>query len=107
LSKLRLALLAATAVGAISTGTAQATPVPVCAGTTGTIVLCVIVEPGALPTVNPTGSSYTDCVVVPLGGPCKPVTVPIPTVTPGTGKPATISCGGQIGQNLCASIATD
>jgi hypothetical protein len=101
LSKLRLALLAATAVGAISTGTAQATPVPVCAGTTGTIVLCAIVDPGALPSVNPTGSSYTDCVVIPLN-PCQPVTVPIPTVTPGTGDLLHVTCGGKIGAPLCA-----
>jgi hypothetical protein len=100
LSTIRLALLGAAAVAALSAGNAHATPIPVCAGTTQTIVFCAFVDPGALPSVNPTGSSYSDCIVIPLN-PCQPVTVPIPTVTPGTGDPVTTGCGGEIGKYMC------
>jgi hypothetical protein len=95
--------LAAVAVGAAALAApAHAAINPVCAGTAATVVVCVTYNTGALPSVNPTGSSYNDCIY--LGTPpCTPVSVPIPTVTPGSGTPVVVSCGGRIGQNLCAA----
>jgi hypothetical protein len=96
----RTLLLAAVSAAAFS-APAHAVA-PVCAGTQQTFVFCVTVDPGALPGVNPTGSSYDDCIYV-GGGPCKPVSVPIPTKTPGNGNDVVhIGCGGKYGTALCA-----
>lgn len=68
-----------------------------CVGTAATIVTCVTVNSGGLPSVNPTGGSIDDCVY--LGGSqCTPVSVPIPTVEQGTGSPASFSCTNQVGR---------
>jgi hypothetical protein len=73
---------------------------PICNGTQSTAILCVEVDPTGLPTVNPTGSSFSDCIVI-LSGPCYPVTVPIPTVGPGSGPPPLdLDCRGDVGSLL-------
>lgn len=86
-------ILAAAALAALAS-TANAADAA-CAGTSGTAYVCAEVNPAGVPTINPTGSSYTDCVYLGAGA-CKPVTVPIPTVTPGSGSPASFSCGGRL-----------
>jgi hypothetical protein len=93
-------VLATVATAAFSAGNAaQAAP---CVGTQQTFIFCVYVDTGALPGVNPTGSSYNDCVYV-GAPPCKPVSVPIPTTTPGNGGDVVhIGCGGKYGTSFCA-----
>ena len=62
-----------------------AAQVPVCAGTAGTVVLCI----------DPTGTTLVDDCVYVGPPPCMNVTVPGPT----------ISCGGRYGTALCASFS--
>ena len=87
---MRVRLLAAAALAAASVMATGGTSSAACFGTSNTVVLCV--NPGALPTVDPTGSSYDDCVWI--GDRCEPVSVPIPTVQPGSGD--LITCGGSL-----------
>jgi hypothetical protein len=90
-----LLLGATTAAAALAFATPPASATPVCAGTAGTAVFCVTPNPAGVPTVDPFGSSIGDCVY--LGAPpCKPVSVPVPTVTPGTGPLVYLSCGGPL-----------
>ncbi len=66
-----------------------------CAGTSKTVIFCAGVNRAGLPTVNPTGGSYDDCIY--LGsGQCMPVSVPLPTVTPGSGDIVDFGCGGDL-----------
>lgn len=65
-----------------------------CAGTANTVVVCEQTDKGGIPRVDLTGSSYDDCVYV--GSSCTPVSVPIPTVDPGSGHPVSLSCGGAL-----------
>jgi hypothetical protein len=98
----RTLLLAAVSAAAFATAAPADAVAPVCAGTAQTFVFCVTVDPGAAPGVNPTGSSYNDCIFV-GAGPCKPVSVPIPTVTPGNGGDLVhLGCGGKYGTAMCA-----
>jgi hypothetical protein len=82
-SKVVLVAAVAAATAAATSGSAHAS---VCVGTANTVVVCT----------DPTGTTYVqDCVY--LGGDtCTPVVVNGPTV----------SCGGDIGARLCASIGT-
>jgi hypothetical protein len=92
---MRIRLLAAVALAAAALTTGAGTASAACAGTARTVVVCASVNDEALPTVNPTGSSYEDCVYV--GSKCYRVTVPIPTVEEGQGQVLNLSCGGDIG----------
>lgn len=51
---------------------------------------CVTPNPAFPPTVDPTGSNFHECVYV--GSTCTPVDVAYPSVTWGTGDPATTGC---------------
>jgi len=66
------------------------------------VLVCATVDPGALPQVNPHGSSYTGCVLV--NSTCVlNYSVPIPTVGPGNGGPiVTATCTGD--NFRCAQI---
>lgn len=68
-----------------------------CAGSDNTIKVCATVNTGAVPTVNPTGSSYEDCIYT-GGSNCTEVSVPIPTVEEGSGSVLTVSCYNQVGR---------
>lgn len=90
-------LLAAAALAVAAFGTATPANAVVCAGTQSTFIFCVDVNTGGLPSVDPTGGEpIEDCVY--LGPPpCKPVSVPRPSVTPGSGNIVYLGCGGDIG----------
>jgi hypothetical protein len=87
-------LTLAVAVGA-ALATAGSANAVTCAGSEKTAIVCVQVNKGAVPRVNPTGSSYDDCIYV-GAPPCTPVSVPLPTYTPGNGELVTVSCGGVL-----------
>jgi hypothetical protein len=84
-------------IGAVVAASAQATSAAHAESCFGdehdAATVCVGENSGGLPTVNPTGSSKTLCIDLgnPQGG-CTPVTVPIPTVQPGSGQPLTVEC---------------
>jgi hypothetical protein len=59
-----------------------------CYGTQNVGVVCYQTN---VPTVNPYGSSYDDCIWI--GTKCVPVSVPIPTVT-NNGPIVDYACGG-------------
>jgi hypothetical protein len=72
----------------------------ICNGTQSTLEFCFEVDPTGAPSIDPTGSSFDDCIVI-LSGPCYPVSVPIPTVSGGSGSPLLdIDCRGDIGEIL-------
>lgn len=52
--------------------------------------VCATPNPAYLPTVDPTGNPIQECIHV--GSSCTPVDVPFPSVTWGTGDPATFGC---------------
>ena len=85
--RIRILAAAALAVAAASTGTAHAA----CAGTQMTVVLCAGINRPGIPQVDPYGNSYDDCIYLGTGQ-CTPVSVPIPTVTPGSGLPVHVTC---------------
>ena len=87
----RILVAAALAAAALSTGSAA--DAATCVGTAQTAVVCVTVNYGALPKVDPNGNNYSDCVYV-GAPPCRPVSVDYPSVTPGSGQLITYSCGG-------------
>jgi len=97
--------LALAAIAAAAFGTTTTPANAACAGTDNTIVLCADVRPAGVPTVDPKGDSYDDCIHL-VNPPCQPVSIPLPTVTPGSGYPVTASCGGRYGAALCASIGS-
>lgn len=83
--------------GALAAGTLLlATPADAgCYGSQQFGTVCATVYPGGLPQVNPTGSSFDDCIVV--DSQCTvPYSIPIPTVTGGSGPIVVIDCGGPI-----------
>ena len=94
---MRSRTLAAVALAAAALSTGAGAAHAACAGTQATFVFCVTANGGALPSVDPFGSSYDDCVYV-VTPPCTPVSVPIPTVTPGSGQAVYLTCGGDIGE---------
>jgi hypothetical protein len=96
-------VVAAALLGAAAFASPAGAVAPVCAGTSGTVVVCAAVNPAGIPDVDPEGSAYDDCVYA-GPPPCVPVHVPIPTVTPGTGLPVTVTCGGQLVAKLCARV---
>lgn len=85
--RIRILAAAALAVAAVSTGSAHAA----CAGTQMTVVLCAEINRAGIPRVDPDGNSIDDCVYLGTGQ-CTPVSVPVPTVTPGSGLPVTVTC---------------
>ena len=92
---MRSRTLAAVALAAAALSTGAGAAQAACAGTERTVIVCAQLNKGFIPDVDPTGSSYDDCIY--LGsGPCTPVSVPIPTVTPGSGDPVIITCGGAL-----------
>ena len=72
-----VALTAGLVAGAAAPASAEA-----CFGTEEDLLVCV--RPEALPGVDPNGGSISRCVVI-VQPPCTPVTVPVPTLTPGDG----------------------
>ena len=96
---MRSRILAAAALAAAAFSSGGAAHAATCAGTAETFVFCVGVNNAGLPTVDPDGSSYDDCVYV-GAPPCTPISVPIPTVTPGSGDILYLGCGGEIGQDM-------
>ncbi|HVF05461.1 MAG TPA: hypothetical protein VNA20_11535 [Frankiaceae bacterium] len=90
---MRTRLLAAAALAAAAVTTATPAANAACVGTAQTVRACV--NPGALPQVDPEGSSYDDCIYLGVG-PCRPVSVPLPGVTPGSGELVTVICGGEL-----------
>src|SRR3954452_4471405 len=95
---MRFRLLAVAALATAAVSGAGAAHAATCAGTANTIVVCTGVNKAGLPTVDPFGSSYDDCIY--LGSSCTPVSVPIPTVTPGSGDILIFQCGGAIGNQI-------
>jgi hypothetical protein len=99
--------LAVAVAGLGALGANAASAATVCAGTAETFAACATPNPGALPSVNPTGSSISDCVYA-GPPPCVPVSVPVPTTSPGTGFPLSVRCGGPIVTSnvsrLCATL---
>ena len=90
----RILAAAALAATALSLG-AGAASAATCVGTAQTAVVCAQVNKGFLPRVDLDGNNYSDCVY--LGAPpCTPVSVDYPSVTPGSGDPVTITCGGPL-----------
>jgi hypothetical protein len=64
-----------------------------CYGSQKVGAVCYQYNSAGVPTVNPTGSSYDDCIWI--GTRCVPVSVPIPTYTPGSGSILDVTCGGD------------
>jgi hypothetical protein len=93
-ARLALATLGVVGAGVVGATSSSAAVGPECFGEATQGYVCVTVDPGALPTVNPTGGpGISDCVYV-GPPPCMPVKVPTPSVTPGTGDLVLVQCGG-------------
>jgi hypothetical protein len=65
-----------------------------CYGSSPQLLVCATVDPGALPQVNPRGSTINGCITV--DSVCvAPYKVPVPTTGPGNGGPIlSVTCYG-------------
>jgi len=93
-ARLALATFGVAGAGVVGATTSTAA-VPICVGDTHAAV-CVTVDPNGLPVVDPTGGpGIHDCVYA-GPPPCKPVDLPSPSVTPGSGSYLVlVQCGGD------------
>jgi hypothetical protein len=91
-------LFTAAALGVAALGTA-APASAACVGTAATFVFCATANPKGLPSADLGGQPIEDCVYLGVG-PCQPVSVPTPRLTPGSGNVLYLGCGGQMGQNI-------
>lgn len=61
----------------------------------GSQSLALVCYTSRLPKVDPSGSSFDDCIVV--SSQCRvPYSIPIPSVTPGGNPPVTVTCTGTL-----------
>lgn len=61
--------------------------------------VCATPNPAGIPSVDPTGGAPIEECVYTGPPPCTPVSVPMPTYSPGTGLPVDFNC--YIGDETC------
>lgn len=72
-----------------------------CYGSNPQALVCATVHTGGLPTVDPKGNSVDGCITV--DSVCvAPYSIPVPTVTPGSGPIVSATCRGE--NFRCAQI---